>query len=95
MMRWSFVLHNSKVLAEDPDDGVNGQIKYTIDFGNSERHFSMDENTGEIFLAETIPLQDNRILEFPLYITARDGRFEFVVIVNGPMDQSAVIHVII
>ncbi|XP_028252910.1 cadherin EGF LAG seven-pass G-type receptor 1-like [Parambassis ranga] len=33
----------------------------------------MDENTGEISLAETIPLQENRILEFPLYITARDG----------------------
>ncbi|XP_028253159.1 protocadherin-1-like [Parambassis ranga] len=62
-----------QVLAEDPDDGVNGQIKYTIDFGNNERYFSMDENTGEISLAETIPLQENRILEFPLYITARDG----------------------
>ncbi|XP_028252777.1 cadherin EGF LAG seven-pass G-type receptor 2-like [Parambassis ranga] len=62
-----------QVLAEDPDDGVNGQIKYTIDFGNHERYFSMDENTGEISLAETIPLQENRILEFPLYITARDG----------------------
>ncbi|XP_028265862.1 protocadherin Fat 4-like [Parambassis ranga] len=62
-----------QVLAEDPDDGVNGQIKYTIDFGNNDRYFSMDENTGEISLAETIPLQENRILEFPLYITARDG----------------------
>ncbi|XP_050926881.1 protocadherin beta-2 [Lates calcarifer] len=62
-----------QVKAEDPDADVNGQIKYSIDFGNNDGYFSINENTGEISLAKTIPLEENRILEFPLYITARDG----------------------
>ncbi|XP_040002206.1 protocadherin Fat 4 [Xiphias gladius] len=62
-----------QVKAEDPDADVNGQIKYSIDFGNNDGYFSIDENTGEISLAKTIPLVENVMLEFPLYVTARDG----------------------
>ncbi|XP_037327747.2 protocadherin Fat 4 [Pungitius pungitius] len=62
-----------QVKAEDPDAGVNGQIKYFIDFGNNDGFFSIEEDSGEISLARTIPLLENQILEFPLYITARDG----------------------
>ncbi|KAM8880447.1 protein dachsous isoform 2-T2 [Spinachia spinachia] len=62
-----------QVKAEDPDAGLNGQIKYSIDFGNKDGFFSIEENRGEILLAQTIPLVENQILEFPLYITARDG----------------------
>ncbi|XP_044045435.1 protocadherin Fat 4 [Siniperca chuatsi] len=62
-----------QVKAEDPDAGANGQIKYSIDFGNNDGYFAINENTGNITLAETIPLKENMILEFPLYITARDG----------------------
>lgn len=76
LLRWWFVHFNSKVKAEDPDADSNGQIKYSIDFGNSDGYFSIEEDTGEITLAKTIPLLENRILEFPLYITARDGRSE-------------------
>lgn len=65
-----------KVEANDPDADINGQIKYSIEFGNSEGYFSMDEDTGAITLAKTIPLQENKILEFPLYITATDRRFQ-------------------
>ncbi|XP_054866126.1 cadherin-23 [Amphiprion ocellaris] len=61
-----------QVVAEDPDADVNGQVKYSIDFGNNEGYFSINENTGEISLAKTIPLVENKILEFPLYVTARD-----------------------
>ncbi|XP_011481165.1 protocadherin Fat 4 isoform X2 [Oryzias latipes] len=61
-----------QVEANDPDADINGQIKYSIEFGNSEGYFSMDEDTGAITLAKTIPLQENKILEFPLYITATD-----------------------
>lgn len=71
---------NSKVLAEDPDADVNGQIRYSVDFGNVAGYFSIEENTGEITLAKTIPLAENRILEFPLYVTARDGRSEMCLI---------------
>ncbi|XP_045903065.1 protocadherin Fat 4-like isoform X1 [Micropterus dolomieu] len=62
-----------QVKAEDPDADANGQIKYSIDFGNNDGYFSIDEDTGNITLAKTIPLVENRILEFPLYITATDG----------------------
>ncbi|XP_070771479.1 protocadherin Fat 4 [Enoplosus armatus] len=62
-----------QVKAEDRDADVNGQIKYSIDFGNNDGYFSIEENTGEITLVKTIPLVENQILEFPLYVTARDG----------------------
>nr|XP_033478927.1 protocadherin Fat 4 [Epinephelus lanceolatus] len=62
-----------QIKAEDPDAGKNGQIKYSIDFGNNDGYFSLDENSGDITLVKKIPLVDNMILEFPLYITARDG----------------------
>ncbi|XP_047434007.1 cadherin-23-like [Mugil cephalus] len=62
-----------QVTAEDPDAGVNGEITYSIDAGNNEGYFSVDENTGVISLVKLIPLVENKILEFKLYITARDG----------------------
>ncbi|XP_074485330.1 protocadherin Fat 4 isoform X2 [Sebastes fasciatus] len=62
-----------QVKAEDPDAGENGQIEYSIDFGNNDGYFSIEENSGDISLAKTIPLVENMILKFPLYITARDG----------------------
>lgn len=76
LLNWLFLYFNSKVKAEDPDADANGQIKYSIDFGNNEGYFSIEENTGNISLAKIIPLEENRILEFPLYVTARDGRSE-------------------
>lgn len=36
----------------------------------------MEENTGKITLAKTITLVENKILEFPLYVTAKDGKSE-------------------
>ncbi len=74
--KWLFVSFDSKVKAEDLDTDANGKIVYSIDFGNSDGYFSINENTGEINLAKTIPLVENRILEFPLHILARDGRSE-------------------
>lgn len=69
-----FLLFNSKVMAVDPDADENGQIRYSIDFGNKAGYFSIGEENGEITLAKLIPLQENKILEFPLYVTARDSR---------------------
>ncbi|KAL3066367.1 hypothetical protein OYC64_016342 [Pagothenia borchgrevinki] len=62
-----------QVKAEDLDADKNGQIKYSIEFGNDDGYFSIDENSGNIALAKTIPLEENVLLEFPLFITARDG----------------------
>ncbi|XP_017289255.1 cadherin-23 [Kryptolebias marmoratus] len=75
-----------QVKAEDPDDGVNAKVKYSIDFGNNEGYFSLDEDTGEISLVKIIRLEENRVLEFPLYIIARDG---------GVISRSASAHVTI
>lgn len=61
-------------MAEDPDADENGQIRYSIDFGNSDGYFFIGKDNGEITLAKPVPLQDNKILEFPLYVTARDSR---------------------
>lgn len=66
--------HFSQVTAEDPDIDANGDVKYFIEFGNSNGYFSIEEDTGEITLAKNIPLVENRVLEFPLHVTARDGR---------------------
>ncbi|XP_053332588.1 cadherin-23 [Clarias gariepinus] len=62
-----------KVEATDLDEGPNGEISYFIDFGNDEGYFVINENTGAITLKKTIPLQENKILQFLLYVTARDG----------------------
>ncbi|XP_034740142.1 protocadherin Fat 4 [Etheostoma cragini] len=62
-----------QVKAEDPDADQNGQIRYSLEFGNNVGYFSIEENSGDITLAKIIPLVENKILEFPLYITARDG----------------------
>ncbi|KAK6300316.1 hypothetical protein J4Q44_G00284140 [Coregonus suidteri] len=63
----------TQVEAADLDSGVNGQVKYSIEFGNLEGYFSIDENTGEIKLEKNIPLEENKVLQFSLYVTARDG----------------------
>eukprot|EP00063_Salmo_salar_P053106 XP_014027941.1 PREDICTED: protocadherin Fat 4-like [Salmo salar] len=63
----------TQVEAVDLDAGVNGQVKYSIEFGNLEGYFSIDENTGEIKLEQNIPLEENKVLQFPLYVAARDG----------------------
>ncbi|XP_017312969.1 protocadherin Fat 4 [Ictalurus punctatus] len=62
-----------KVEATDLDEGPNGQIRYFINFGNEEGYFGINENTGEISLNKTIPLLENKILQFFLYVTAKDG----------------------
>ncbi len=49
---------------------------YSIDFGNNNGYFSIEENSGKITLNKIIPLEENVILEFSLQITARDGTFK-------------------
>ncbi|KAF4118311.1 hypothetical protein G5714_000362 [Onychostoma macrolepis] len=62
-----------KVEAADLDEGPNGEISYSIEFGNEKGHFEMNENNGEITLVKEIDLVANKILEFALYVTAKDG----------------------
>ncbi|KTF99996.1 hypothetical protein cypCar_00023246, partial [Cyprinus carpio] len=62
-----------KVEATDLDEGSNGEISYSIVFGNEKGHFEINENNGEITLVKEIGLVDDKILEFALYVTAKDG----------------------
>ncbi|XP_026105158.1 protocadherin Fat 3-like [Carassius auratus] len=62
-----------KVEAADLDEGPNGEISYSIEFGNERGHFEINENNGDITLINQIDLVDNTILEFALYVTAKDG----------------------
>ncbi|XP_031417810.1 cadherin EGF LAG seven-pass G-type receptor 2-like [Clupea harengus] len=62
-----------KVEASDPDEGVNGQVTYSIDGGNQDGYFAISADTGEVTLAKVIPLEENRFLRFSLYVTAKDG----------------------
>lgn len=52
---------------------MNGQIKYSIDFGNQDNYFSIDENTGAITLVKIISVEAQKTLDFLLFITATDG----------------------
>ncbi|XP_030207359.1 protocadherin Fat 4 isoform X1 [Gadus morhua] len=61
------------VKAEDPDEGENGEITYSLDFGNKDGYFSINEKSGEITLKKMIPPMLDIILEFSLFVTARDG----------------------
>ncbi|XP_054890673.1 protocadherin-12 isoform X2 [Poeciliopsis prolifica] len=43
----------STIKAEDPDSGLNGQLKYMISNGNTNGLFWMDEDTGQLFVNAT------------------------------------------
>lgn len=58
----------------DNDTNNNGQIKYSIDFGNQQGYFAMNESTGDITLVKLVPLEAHQTEEFILVITATDGR---------------------
>ena len=62
-----------QVKAEDPDEGPNGEITYSLDFGNKDCYFSINDKSGEITLKKMIPPMVDTILEFSLFVTARDG----------------------
>ncbi|XP_073699386.1 protocadherin Fat 4 [Garra rufa] len=62
-----------KVDATDLDEGANAEISYSIEFGNDDGFFAIDETDGEITLVKNIPLVQNEIIEFALYVTAKDG----------------------
>ncbi|XP_069832321.1 protocadherin-23 [Dendropsophus ebraccatus] len=60
-----------RVVAEDPDEGRNGQITFHIQDGNSKQVFSLDETTGWLRLSATV---DREIQEhYTLTILATDN----------------------
>ncbi|KAG5855648.1 hypothetical protein ANANG_G00051340 [Anguilla anguilla] len=63
----------TQVHAEDPDEGANGKVTYAIDGGNQEGYFSINEDTGLIQLKKLVVFEENKSLQFFLFVTARDG----------------------
>ncbi|CAL8329316.1 unnamed protein product [Lota lota] len=61
-----------QVKAEDSDEGQNGEITYSLDVGNKDGYFSINDKSGEITLKKPILMED-KLLEFSLFVTARDG----------------------
>ncbi|XP_009706137.1 PREDICTED: protocadherin Fat 4-like, partial [Cariama cristata] len=61
------------VAADDPDDGINGEISFILAGGNEDGYFELDTSTGLISLKTVIPLGINQLKNFVLWITAIDG----------------------
>ncbi|KAM6407361.1 protocadherin Fat 4-like [Pluvialis apricaria] len=62
-----------QVAANDPDDGINGEISLILADGNEDGYFGFDTSTGQISLKRVIPLGVNELKNFVLWITATDG----------------------
>ncbi|KAK2523218.1 hypothetical protein Q9966_012281 [Columba livia] len=62
-----------QVAADDPDDGINGEISFNLAGGNEDGFFELDTSTGQISLKTVIPLGLNELKNFVLWITAIDG----------------------
>lgn len=66
-----------QVAADDPDDGINGEISFILAGGNEDGYFELDTSTGQISLKRVIPLGVNQLKNFVLWITAVDGKIRF------------------
>ncbi|KAI4888420.1 hypothetical protein NFI96_021809 [Prochilodus magdalenae] len=62
-----------KVEATDADEGPNGEISYSIGFGNDQAYFDIHKDTGVITLVKLIAFEENKVLRFALYVLAKDG----------------------
>nr|XP_009672244.1 PREDICTED: protocadherin Fat 4-like [Struthio camelus australis] len=62
-----------QVAADDPDDGINGEIRFILAGGNEDGYFELNTSTGQISLKTVIPLGVNQLKNFVLWITATDG----------------------
>ncbi|XP_008939523.1 PREDICTED: protocadherin Fat 4-like, partial [Merops nubicus] len=62
-----------QVAADDPDDGINGEISFILAGGNEDGYFELDTSTGQISLKTVIPLGVNQLKNFVLWVTAIDG----------------------
>ncbi|CAK8687879.1 unnamed protein product [Clavelina lepadiformis] len=61
------------VEATDRDEGNNGQVRYSIIAGNELSHFTIDEITGEITVAQNAELDRERWPNYDLTIRAQDA----------------------
>nr|XP_022911091.1 cadherin-related tumor suppressor [Onthophagus taurus] len=60
-----------RLYATDSDDGLNGDVFYSIKSGNEEGKFDIDEATGQIFLAKNLDREVTS--KYSLTVTAKDA----------------------
>ncbi|XP_042680487.1 protocadherin Fat 4-like isoform X1 [Centrocercus urophasianus] len=75
-----------QVAADDPDDGMNGEISFVLAGGNEDGYFELDKATGQISLKAVIPLRVNESKNFVLWVTATDGG-------TNPRSSSVPVHI--
>ncbi|KAL5012783.1 hypothetical protein ScPMuIL_011334 [Solemya velum] len=66
--------HNTLITtmkAYDLDSGLNRVLKYSIEDGNEEQIFSVDSETGEVFLVKNHKIESDKV--FPLMICVKDS----------------------
>lgn len=71
----------ARLEAIDPDQGVNGQVKYEIIRGNSHKYFDLDSHSGTLYLAKALEINTDRNgtneqsapTSFALSLRASDG----------------------
>ncbi|OXB76137.1 UNVERIFIED_CONTAM: hypothetical protein H355_005348 [Colinus virginianus] len=76
-----------QVAADDPDDGINGEISFDLAGGNEDGYFELDKSTGQISLKAVIPLRVNESKKFVLWVTATDGGI-------NPRSSSVPVHIL-
>ena len=63
-----------KLTAEDRDQGINGMVRYRIVDGNQDKHFRIDERSGQISINK--PLDFDMEHEYNLTVRAEDLAFQ-------------------
>lgn len=59
------------IQAYDLDKGINKLLKYSIEDGNEDQIFSVDSETGEVFLMKNHVIENEKV--FPLMICVKDS----------------------
>ncbi|XP_015586375.2 cadherin-related tumor suppressor [Cephus cinctus] len=74
-----------RVYTTDADEGLNGDVFYSLEAGNQHGHFTIDEATGQISLARE--LDRETMDEYALTVVAHDAGLEV------HLSSSATVHV--
>lgn len=60
-----------QVIAQDPDLGINGLVRYSIVSGNDKNHFKLDSQSGFLLVNHSLDFEQD--LKYTLTIRAADG----------------------
>lgn len=61
--------------ATDDDIGINAKLRYSIENGNEDRHFNIEEDTGKLMVAKSLDFEDTT--SYVLQVKVSDTRYWF------------------